>query len=310
LSIWKLQCIAFKEKWWVSGVVLHGGLTPLHSDDSAFKTFLKTAKTYFSRPFEGRLKMMLPGSTREVSVGKDGAFSLFTQDLNPGAIRFQSMSDKTIPVSQSYPIIFDRARPVLTVISDIDDTILISKSSKFFSKLWLMLFRQTSKRNFVDESEKAYRIFKNKNIPFFYVSASEANLFGTIANFLEYHDLPIGPIFLRPFNRWNQLLKRPERLNYKEERIKEICSLLQGCGILLFGDDSQDDPEVFRKVLHSHPSDIKGIFIRRTGTRKGSELKNSFGEPDRANMEVFHYDRFAEIEEVVNKLANGNLTGN
>jgi len=308
--IWKLQSIKLHDGWWISGVILSRDVTPLSQDDSWLSTFVKTTKTYLAKPFSGLIRAKFQDDHREITSDKEGAFAFHLKNGNPHDLALTTGRDQPIPISQSYPQSFDFKNPELLVISDIDDTILISKSSKFFSKLWLMLFRQTAKRNYVEESEKAYRLMKDKGIPFFYVSASEANLFATIANFLQFHELPIGPIFLRPFTRWNQLLRRVERKNYKEERIREICRFFPASKIVLFGDDSQDDPKVFQSIIRDFPDRIRGVFIRQTGSRSGLNLTDDYKEMGSASREIHHFSDFEEIRKSVTEIANDHPDGN
>lgn len=262
-----------------------------------------------AKPFKGKVRFRVDGQSREVRLNERGEFFITDDFKNLENITFETTKGAPIDKVQTYPSIFTYNHPSYIVISDMDDTILISRSTKFLSKLWLMLFRQTSKRNFVEESEKAYRKLKDKEIPFFYVSASEQNLFATISNFLEFHELPIGPIFLRPYSTWKQMVGEKSREDFKVKRIERIMSIFPQVKIALFGDDSQNDPAVFKALSHKYPERIDRVFIRNTGASKNLDLISTMKKTEAEMAEVFHYSKFEEIESAINQIIDENTSG-
>src|SRR5690606_34572445 len=91
----------------------------------------------------------------------------------------------------------------LGIISDIDDTFLISHSKSFFRKLYVLLFRNINNRKIFEdvvEHYKALSIAGQTNEiasnSFFYVSSSEWNLYEFIDSFARLHQLPKAVIKL------------------------------------------------------------------------------------------------------------------
>jgi phosphatidate phosphatase APP1 len=301
--IWKLHCIKSQKGWYVSGTVLKKTSLTQDIEGSWWGTFKNTVKTYFSKPYRGSLRLFWNGDSLEVETDGQGKFSFITKNLDPSTLSFETTTGASVEQIQSYPTAFDMERAPYIVISDIDDTILVSKSEKFFSKIWLMLFRQTAKRNFVEESEKAYRRLSTAGTPFAYISASEQNLFATITNFLIFHELPLGPIFLRPYTHWKDLLKAKARENYKVDRMTTLIAHFPETRFALFGDDSQQDPLAFKSILEIYPEQIDAIFIRKTGSGNNvAEIKKlkTLTEP---NTRFSHYSEFEDIEPIINKIA-------
>jgi len=273
-------------------------------------TFKNTVKTYFAKPYHGSLKVAWNGGYKEVSVDREGKFSFLSTNFDSTSMVFKSAEGEGLTAVQSYPASFDLEKAPYVVISDIDDTILVSKSEKFFSKIWLMLFRQTSKRSFVEESEKAYRHLSSRGIPFAYVSASEQNLFATITNFLIFHELPLGPIFLRPFTHWRSLLKAKARENYKVNRMSHLISHFPETRFALFGDDSQQDPLAFKNILDLYPEQIDSIFIRKTGSGNNVNEIENLKHLTGTRVRFSHYSNFEEIAPIVKKIGSDYSTDN
>ena len=286
----------------MSGTVLRKTTLTQDIEGSWWGTFKNTVKTYFSKSYHGSLRVFWEGGNLEVNTDRQGKFSFFTTSLAPSTLTFET--DQSVGVEQilSYPTAFEMEASPYIVISDIDDTILVSKSEKFFSKIWLMLFRQTAKRNFVEESEKAYRRLSTAGIPFVYVSASEQNLFATIANFLTFHELPLGPIFLRPYTHWKDLLRAKARENYKVDRMTKLIAHFPGTRFALFGDDSQQDPLAFKTILEKYPHQIDAVFIRKTGSDNNSEIIKHLRTLTESSIHFSHYADFEEIEPIINKI--------
>ena len=300
--IWKLHCIKSEGGWYVSGTVLKKDQPPQKIEGNWWTTFKSTIQTYFAKPYQGGIKAFWKDGGQNTSTNSDGIFSFECGSLDPDTIRFETSEGLKIEKNQTYPISFDMRKTPYMVISDIDDTILVSNSEQFFSKIWLMLFRQTDKRNFVEESEKAYRKLASAGIPFSYVSASEQNLFATITNFLIFHDLPIGPVFLRPYTHWKDLLKAKSRENYKVNRMMKLIKQFPETRFALFGDDSQQDPLAFKSILANFPNQIDTIMIRKTGSGNNETEIADLRNLATSKVRFAHYSEFKDIESIINEI--------
>src|SRR5690606_25786914 len=89
----------------------------------------------------------------------------------------------------------------LGIISDIDDTILISHSTSLIKKLRLMLLKNASTRLPFEGVAAFYRALHrgiNSNClnPLFYVSSSEWNLYDLLIDFCNHQHIPKGTFML------------------------------------------------------------------------------------------------------------------
>lgn len=300
-GLWNVQALRSPKGLLVTGVMLRKPANPLGPESGWWPTLKKTIRTYFLKPYKGLFRLRANGDLHAIQTDEHGGFEAELEGDFSRPLTFLE-EDGISPISQlhTYPHIFNFHNARYMVISDIDDTILVSKSSLFFSKLWLMLFRQTSRRNFVEETEQAYRQLMKTAVPFVYVSASEYNLYSIISNFIVYHDLPVGPILLRPFQRWKNVVKSKDRIEYKINRIEHLAHQFPDTQFILFGDDSQHDPLVFEKIAAKYPKNVRAIFLRKTGW--GAPLKYGLMPADETDIEVHLYEHFSEIETPINQL--------
>ena len=107
----------------------------------------------------------------------------------------------------------------LGIISDIDDTFLISHTQNFFKKIYILLFKNVNDRKVFKDVVPHYQALssagrnnKEEENAFFYVSSSEWNLYRFIVKFTKIHQLPRAVILLK------DIRTRHYRLFYERTR--------------------------------------------------------------------------------------------
>ncbi len=221
-----------------------------------------------------RLEIKLNGVNHNVRTNRKGHFKLklscdngMSVDLNELQV-FMLKDNRKIHLQIPEPFkycYFSYGNDKEAVISDIDDTILVTHTLNTFRKARTLLVKNAHKRKAVKEMKELYQQFNQKGYSFFYVSNSESNLFPLIRLFLEHNHFPIGPIFLKPFVNWNQIFKKTKRSpnsSHKKERITFLLNALKDMEFTLIGDDSQKDPEIYAEISRTFPGRIKQIYIR------------------------------------------------
>ena len=161
------------------------------------------------------------------------------------------------------------------IVSDIDDTVLISHSTQTFRKLKLMLLKNALTRlpfKGVTAFYKALERGENKTSfnPFFYVSSSEWNLYDLLENFFDHNSLPNGVFMLRKLEHSILKFWKSGQGNHehKYEKIKFLLELYASQNFILIGDSGQKDPEIYNRLAHSYPGRIETIYIRRIGSER------------------------------------------
>lgn len=159
------------------------------------------------------------------------------------------------------------------IVSDIDDTVLISHSTQTFRKLKLMLLRNALTRLPFKGVSAFYRALERGKdqktfSPFFYVSSSEWNLYDLLENFFDHNALPKGVFMLRKLEHnilkfWKSGQGNHE---HKYEKIKFLLGFYENQKFILIGDSGQRDPEIYNRLANDFPGRIETIYIRKIGT--------------------------------------------
>ncbi len=160
------------------------------------------------------------------------------------------------------------------IVSDIDDTVLISHSTQTFRKLKLMLFRNALTRMPFKSISSFYRALekgkeKNAFYPFFYVSSSEWNLYDLLENFFDHNKIPKGVFMLRKLESSIYKFWKSGQGNHehKYEKIKFLLEFYKSQSFILIGDSGQKDPGIYNRLAHEFPGRIEAIYIRKIGTK-------------------------------------------
>lgn len=168
------------------------------------------------------------------------------------------------------------------VISDIDDTFLVSHSGNFFMKLYVLLLKNINKRKVFEDVVPHYQSLSRAgqesaeaSNSFFYVSSSEWNLYEFIDSFIRIHELPKGVMKLKKIKTGisDFLFTGRGSHDHKFEKIKDIIGFYPRLKYVLLGDDSQMDPYLYERIVKIFPQNIKAIYIRQTRHRKKKQVE-------------------------------------
>jgi len=186
----------------------------------------------------------------------------------------------------------------LGVISDIDDTFLISHSNRVFRKLYVMLFRNVNRRKIFDDVVDHYQALSRSgqdsaeaSNAFFYVSSSEWNLYSFITRFAEIHQLPKAVIKLKKIKTslTDFLMTGRGNHDHKFVKIKDIITFYPHLDYVLLGDDSQHDPYLYERVSKHFPLNVRAIYIRQTGRRPKKKVEKVLANIRDLDVEVCYF---------------------
>jgi len=155
------------------------------------------------------------------------------------------------------------------VITDIDDTILISHATNVRKKLKLMLFKNAKTRLPFDGAAAFYQaLYQGPHLeqshPFFYVSSSEWNLYDLLLDFCHHHNFPKGAFLLRDAKiNLKKIWKAGSgNHNHKHDKIYRILAMSDPLPFILVGDSGQHDAEIYAEVARNNPERVAAIYIR------------------------------------------------
>ncbi len=195
----------------------------------------------------------------------------------------------------------------LGIISDIDDTLLVSHTESPVKKIYHLLFKNVTKRKIFEDVVPHYQALSlaGRSNPtelntFFYVSSSEWNLYRFIIKFTEIHQLPKAVLLLKDIKTsirsffWTG---RGKKHNHKFEKIKHILEFYPNLKYVLLGDDSQEDTRLYEAICKIFPLSIKAVYIRQTGSSQKSHITNTLSNINTLNVEVCYFKNSAEAIE-------------
>lgn len=164
--------------------------------------------------------------------------------------------------------------PEFCILSDVDDTILVSHATQKLQKFMLMMLNNALTRMpFEGVSAFYYALQKgrdNRRInPVFYVSNSEWNLYDLLYEFIEFNRIPKGPLLLREMSVsiWRPWKIRDVNKNHKMEVIRRLFILYDPMKFILIGDSGQKDPQIYSAIVREFPGRVPAIYIRDIGIK-------------------------------------------
>lgn len=232
-----------------------------------------------------RVKLEFQGMTVYSKTMDDGYFRFnvpFNKPLESGWHQYQvscQFNDYGILITEEVLKPFESK---YGIISDIDDTFLISYSGNIFKKLYVMLLKNINKRKIFENVVPHYKALsaygqnkENAFNSFFYVSSSEWNLYDFINEFAKRHELPKAVIKLKKIKTGisDFLMTGRGGHDHKFEKIKDIISFYPNIKYVLIGDDSQKDPYIYERICKIFPLNIKAVYIRKTRKTKKKNVR-------------------------------------
>jgi phosphatidate phosphatase APP1 len=257
----------------IEGRVLEDrGPAAVGADDSWWRNLVRTLRALVSDEHVG--------ATVNVRVG-DGSWSTVTDA--EGFFRLEAgFPHAPAPGWQRIDATFDNRREsgaMLVVppgndagiISDIDDTILVSNVGHKPSLLANTFLLNPLQRRAVPGAAAAYRRLAARNAvpeaaPVFYLSASPRQLSASISQFLEHNEFPRGVLITKRVADGPGNEPLTDQGAYKSAHIEDIFTRLPRVRFTLIGDDGESDPEIYESIRRRFPARVTAIWIRRVST--------------------------------------------
>jgi len=166
------------------------------------------------------------------------------------------------------------------IISDIDDTILVTRVRSFF-KLRLLInsvfinpFRRKPIENAAEAFHKMLNGFEGQS-PIIYLSNSPWNIFDYLQAFLLHNAFPSGEVILRDMGM--KVLRSKEITEYnKYIEIEKLLIAFKDTSFTLIGDTGEKDFNIYIAILEKHPDRINRIILNDAGNRKKIEEVDNF----------------------------------
>jgi phosphatidate phosphatase APP1 len=165
-------------------------------------------------------------------------------------------------------------------ISDVDDTIMVSHSATIFKRLRELFIKNPHTRKTFPGAQLHYSLLAlshttaDKPNPFFYVSSSEWNLYDYLVETFRYNKLPEGIFLLNQIKMWTNLLKTGKTGHSgKLLRVMRIIAAFPNQKFVFFGDNSQQDPNIYATIAEGHPEQVEAVYIRNIVPANAAKTK-------------------------------------
>ncbi|HEU0077330.1 MAG TPA: phosphatase domain-containing protein, partial [Longimicrobiaceae bacterium] len=156
----------------------------------------------------------------------------------------------------------------VVVISDIDDTVVLTGVANKLTMLW-RLFAEGAQSRVAFPGVAAFyqalyrgRTGAEQN-PLLYVSRGPWSIYEVLETFFQHHGIPVGPVVV--LRDWGLTPQHPlprRAPDYKLAVIREMVARYPALPVVLIGDSGQHDPEIYTQIVREQPGRVRAIYIR------------------------------------------------
>ena len=264
------------------------GVRSAGDEDSVWRNLLNSYRRIESDPLpHARVRATVAGTSAELTADDEGFFSgwldlpraLESNGWVPVELELLAPTSGTgAPVRAGAEALLAPPSARFMVISDIDDTVLQSHVTSVVQAFRTVLLGNARTRLPFPGVAAFYRALHTgasggEENPVFYVSSSPWNLYDLLVDFLAHQGIPTGPLTLRDWDIDPRVLVGRHLKAFKSEAIHEIMRTFAALPVILIGDSSQRDPEIYRDIVREYPDRVLAVYIRdvkRTPERRAA----------------------------------------
>lgn len=255
-----------------TGYRFSGRLTEAHVSPDGRKgragTFYRNTRLLLTSGEEGLITWRVNALEWSLRTDDDGYWELAANQPLALAPGWHAITSEPAASSTAGLLVVDPANR-FGIISDLDDTVLVSGVTDKRTLLKNSLTVPPVRREAVPGMAALYhRLLKQNPVPdasaVFYVSASPRQLTDNLRGFLRQNEFPRGVLRLKEFSEQSDAsLFNHNQQGYKLRVLESLLLAYPQVSFALFGDDGEQDPEIYEALREKFPAQIHGIWIRR-----------------------------------------------
>jgi len=182
--------------------------------------------------------------------------------FTPGETEIELWTDGSLVDSAAVRIIGEDS--TFGIISDIDDTVMVTSLPRPFLAAWNTFVLSEHARSPVAGMSVLYdRItYMRPNTPILYLSTGAWNSATTLKRFLSRNLYPIGPLLLTDWGPTTTRVFRSGK-EHKRNTLERLARDFPWMKWLLIGDDGQNDEEIYGEFVENHPNNVAAVAIRQ-----------------------------------------------
>jgi phosphatidate phosphatase APP1 len=276
--------------------------------NNIFVNALSLLRLFMVRPFPAAIvKMEWEGTAYYNTSETDGFFRFEWKPdkaLPPGwhvanIELLDPTTRKTLAAAEGH--LFIPFNNQFALVSDIDDTFLISHSSNVRKRLFVILTKNANSRKPFEGVVHHYQLLAAAHAPadtanpFFYVSSSEWNLYNYIRLFCKKQGMPDGIFLLGQIKRLKEVFKTGQNKHVtKFTRIARVFEAYPHQLFILLGDDSQEDPNIYASLAKHFKDRVFCVYIRQVEPQNEQAAREKLKEIENAGIHCCYFKHSAE----------------
>jgi len=253
----------------MGSVLYSSAVKDAKKEDSKWRNSKKMLQLFLAKPtVNEQVTILFHNHSKTITTDKNGYFKTtlqLTSEIKAGwhSVYYYLDKDTAIEVRAENKCLIIDDSVSLGVISDIDDTIVVSHAHRYRKKIWTALSKNAKTRKPNKTLSEFYNKLHSDKTPFFYVSSSERNLYEFWIRFMEINKFPSGPLLLKElkYGLLDFIFSGKGKHNHKYEKISGILDFYPNLNFVLVGDNGQKDVEIYHSIVKDFPDRIKGVFI-------------------------------------------------
>ncbi len=203
------------------------------------------------------------GRRHEVISGRGGYVdAVVPADLAPGWGYVRLSVEQAPPSTAALRVVGPHAR--LGLVSDVDDTVMITALPRPLLAFWNTFIRTESSRRPVPGMADLLHELAAEDPEAFviYLSTGPWNVAPSLQQFLQQYGFPRGPMLLTDWGPTSEGWFRSGR-EHKRAQLRRLLAQLPQLTWLLVGDDGQHDPELYREAAATGSDRVRAVIIRQ-----------------------------------------------
>jgi len=219
----------------------------------------------------------LPGLRHTLSSGRGGYVDeVLSADLPPGWRMAQVGAAGRRPSTVPIRVVDPAAR--LGVLSDIDDTVMVTALPRPLLAAWNTFVRHETHRRPVRGMASLFGavLADHPDAPVFYLSTGPWNVAPVLEQFLRRNAYPPGPLLMTDWGPTTEGWFRSGQ-EHKRSELRRLLDEHPELRWLLVGDDGQHDPQLYAEVVAAAPERVRAVAIRQLSP---AEQVRTHGTPD------------------------------
>ena len=247
-------------------------------------------RRFVSAPAAGvPVEVEIAGERHQVESGRDGYLDLVLPAALPAGRGEALLSIAGGPPVRA-PLYVVDAGSGTGIVSDIDDTVMITALPRPMVAFWNTFVRREASRRPVPGMPLLYHALLDVHpgALVVYLSTGPWNIAPALERFLATHGYPPGPLLLTDWGPTAEAWFRSGQ-QHKRTELRRLLGELPGLTWLLVGDDGQHDPDLYAGAAEEFPGRVGAIVLRQLspleqvlthGTPDPPEISDPSGQPD------------------------------